>query len=146
MNPMIQAWFDDRKAVEALLGEGEFFIGGTTYRATHDRLLVIRQLLLWAVEHDGWNQAAVALDEAIARLVEEQSVREAFDLVWCYLLVRRDMNEELPLVLSAVARVLNQLHIDPSLLAADQELASLIEAVNSALAAESVSSAERARG
>lgn len=90
MNKQLAQWFDAGKAKEALLGSDTYFLPETTYRDRHDRLLAVDQLLLWATRHGRVQDFAKAFLAALETAVADHDAWTAYDLVWSYLLVRRD--------------------------------------------------------
>lgn len=61
-----------------------------------DRLLVVGQLLWWAADRHAWDRAAAGFLEAANALASCEEAGSLLDLLWCYILVTRDMHEVLP--------------------------------------------------
>ncbi len=97
MNTRVVRWFESGNATNALLGRGPYFVAETTYRDQHDRLLVLDQLLRWADPRDRLDTAGHAFMEALRTTVADSDITAAYDLVWSYLLVRKDHEVGLPL-------------------------------------------------
>jgi hypothetical protein len=132
IDPQLRRWFDQDQIVEALIGDGDFFVGGHMYQV-HNRLLVIRQLLYWAADEDAWDRGASDFQAAVESLVNTQQATDAYDLVQCYFIVRRSVGKELPLDLERLHSVLRRLEVDPRLLDASSHLKGAYEAVESEL-------------
>ena len=93
--PRLWAWFDDGLAVQALRGEGEFFIPGVTWRDRHDELLVLRHLVLWADDRESWPSALASVEGAMQQATDAGDFKTVVGLAWAALLVGDDMHEAL---------------------------------------------------
>ncbi|WP_300672769.1 hypothetical protein [Desulfoluna sp.] len=97
INKQITKWFDKGNIKEAIIGEKPFFIPDVTYRDKHDRILVLRQLLLWADMNNNGFEVATIIQQTIVDLCSFDKICETLDIVWCFLLIKEDMQIRLPI-------------------------------------------------
>jgi hypothetical protein len=109
MNAQITRWFDEGHAKEAILGGEPFFVPETTFRDRHDRVLVLDQLLLWAVERGRATEARSAILDALKAAAADADHWGAYDLVWSYLLVIKDHETVVALDSAEILAVLDEL-------------------------------------
>jgi hypothetical protein len=93
--PQLWARFDGGLAVQALQGQGEFFIAGVTWRDQHDNLVVLRQLVLWADDRERWPTALDAVEASLRQAVEADDFQSVLGRAWAALLVGDDTHESL---------------------------------------------------
>lgn len=94
INPRIRRWLDEGKAIDVLLGRGEFFVREQGY-GDHDRILATNQLLMWAFP-DHVDDAAQAVNAVVTRLLDAAELDELVDVIWSYVLVAEDEGRSLP--------------------------------------------------
>lgn len=101
MGPVInhRLWsaFERRLAVEALIGDGDFFVPNATYREYHNRPLALRQLVLWAQERDAFGIAEEAIIQAVREFLSRSRLEDAIDLLWSLLVVGRASDIQMPI-------------------------------------------------
>lgn len=68
-NSELFKFFDQGKIKESIIGKRNFFIPGITFREHHDRLLVLRQLSLWAENSKKIEDASLSVESAIDELL-----------------------------------------------------------------------------
>jgi len=109
VNERLAQWFDAGSAKEALLGGEPFIIPEATHRDRHDRLLVVDQLLLWAAARGRLQDAAAAFLAALDTAIADLDLWAAYDLVWSYLVARRDHESDLPVSKTEILHVLDEI-------------------------------------
>ena len=97
VNPRLWRYFDEGLASAALVGSDQFFIPGPTFRESHDRLLVLHQLQLWAEDHGAQAEAERAVVDAVESLLRARDIREAIDTVWSVVILEREYRGALPI-------------------------------------------------
>ncbi|NDI35091.1 hypothetical protein [Chengkuizengella sediminis] len=90
-NDRIQQWFDEGKIRKALLGEESFRIPDNTYRDSHDRILVITQLMHW-MEKNKSRINPIKFESLVLSLIEE-NFEESIDLLYSYFI----FNKKIPI-------------------------------------------------
>lgn len=95
VNPHLWALFDRGFVIQALQGQGEFFLPSVTYREQHDEALVLRQLVLWADDREKWPVAQAAVEGALREAAEANDLQKVVGLAWAALLVGDDVHEVL---------------------------------------------------
>lgn len=106
-NDKIHGWFEIGEICEALLGVDEFFISDVTDRNEHDRIFVMRQLLLWANTNAKEIVATKGIETAILVASSKDDIWVMLDILLSYLVVTENDTHFLPLDISkqvAVAR------------------------------------------
>ena len=94
MNQRIKFWFENGKVVEALCGDGDYFIPDHTYRDQHADLLVVGQLLEWAAQGHA-EQAAKGFEATVIKLFKEERFQAALGLLLCYGIIKKDSGKSL---------------------------------------------------
>lgn len=90
VNARLWRYFDERHASAALVGADQFFIPDPTFRESHDRLLVLHQLQLWAEDHGAQAEAERAVVDAIESLLKKSSIGEAIDAIWSVIILEKE--------------------------------------------------------
>lgn len=106
-NDKIHRWFEIGKIPEALFGVDEFFISDVTDRNEHDRIFVMRQLLLWANTNAREIVAAKGIEASILVASSKDDIWVMLDILLSYSVVAENDTHLLPLDISkqvAVAR------------------------------------------
>lgn len=93
-NKKVLSWFETGKISEALEGEGKFFLPDVTFREVHDILLVLRQLLEWAVE-DRIESASAGFTCYLQRLLDQNDLHKGLELYHSYRIIVESGRREL---------------------------------------------------
>jgi hypothetical protein len=97
INRRLWTAFERRLAVEALIGDGDFFVPNVTYREHHNRPLALRQLAIWAQERSASATAEKAIVQAVRQLIRQARFEDAIDLVWSLIILWRANDVKLPI-------------------------------------------------
>ena len=92
MNTQFQSWFSQGKAIEALCGQGDYFVAGITWRDEHDFILALGELLDWA-RKGHQEDAAMAFQSAIERLLSANQLKAALRLLRSYAILREETSD-----------------------------------------------------
>jgi hypothetical protein len=126
MNTQFQTWFAQGKAVEALCGQGDYFMPDVTYRDDHDCGLAVGELLAWARQGHR-EDAATAFETALAKLSDTGYFENALRLLRSYSVLQKEMQASLPInedILAAVLKPAIRKASDP--LSRDESLRNLL--------------------
>jgi hypothetical protein len=107
INPKIRRWLDRGDGVEALLGEGEYFVLDPGWGG-HDVVLVVNQLFNWAELASRSEAAGSVLTEAVKQLVDKGDLSGAVTLIWAYVVIGDDRGLTLPIDASLLEASLDQ--------------------------------------
>lgn len=108
-NPKILKWFDRGKIKEAILGENSFFIPDVTFRERHDILLIFRQLFIWSDKNNKTFEVSKVIEEIICELSSKGNIGNTLDIVWCYLLTKREFNSDIRIDMNMIENELIKL-------------------------------------
>lgn len=86
-NPRVTRWFNDGHSIDAILGTSPFFLRDHTFLDAHARLLVIGELIDWAVENARQQEAGESLISAVRTALHRGDLETLYDILWCYLLL-----------------------------------------------------------
>ena len=95
LNKTIVAWFENGKMLEALLGEGKFFLPDHTHHDTHDFMLVCYVLIQWAYQSGKLDEIACEFEKALITICSTAPVK-ALDVLLAYAITARDLNRTIP--------------------------------------------------
>lgn len=104
INYRIQEWFDKGLFEQALLGDESFRIPDITFRECHDRILVIRQLFIWAKK----NKSEV-LDRKIWEIIYKIIINrfeDGIEILLSYFIVKKDFDNVLDIDTETLKNVL----------------------------------------
>lgn len=135
MNQQICEWFESGHIADAILGAPPFFLGEVTYRESHDRVLVLDQLVLWAKDERRRREAVAGLRASLEATLLDDDSWAAYDIVWSYLLVADDRGFGLPIDFVELAGFLDELGSQHPGIADDDAVAAIRERVRERLGA-----------
>jgi|GEM_PF-4705970 len=90
-NQDIWVKFESGGASDLIVGDGGIFIPDHTFRDSHDRLLVLRELIKWGREKGNQNEAVAQFQKSIEFLLQSARCVDLFDVIICYLIAESDM-------------------------------------------------------
>ena len=123
MNRKMWCWFDEGRALDVLVGDGEFFTPDHTWRDHHDTTLVLGQLAHWAETKNKQADSENAFVEALKLFASSNRTIEAFRLVLSYLVILDESDERLLIDMEQVIHILADLAFRQApLLATDTEI------------------------
>lgn len=96
-NDRIWKWFDSGDILNALIGSNKYFIPDVTYRDSHDLILILSQLILWADNTNNNEIAANELEKYIHTVINNDELEKALDIIRTYYIVASDMKALLPI-------------------------------------------------
>lgn len=127
-------FFNQGKIKEAIIGSKNYFVPDVTYREQHDRLLIIRQLCVWAQENRKIGEASLSIEAVIDELYSMGKIFEILDVIWCFLLVHEESCCALTVDMDKVQDKLSTIvKKNNHLLMADNELRELVVSLSSKL-------------
>lgn len=96
-NPILWNKFEKGMMKEVIRGKNNEFIPETTYRDCHDRLLVVREAMKWAISNGHEETFRETILDIIRELANEKECNELFDTLLCINIATRDLNTGKPL-------------------------------------------------
>jgi len=122
-NLQIRSWFDQDRIAEAILGGEPYFIRAHSWLDSHDRLLVLHQLIDWADDEDKLKQAAAGFRSALVTALADDDAHAIYDILLTYFIVVKEARDLLPLDFDEIGSWLDQL--ETRTLPAGDEIASI---------------------
>lgn len=110
-NPRVLSWLKAGNFYEALIGKDKYFLADSTYRSSHDLLLVISTMFAWAKEEH--ELVSRKFDEALRRICGED-ILIFLDVINVYLIIKKDVKETLSINIDDYAELLSHTKIDPN--------------------------------
>lgn len=105
LNSKVVKALEQGKLREILLGEDEYFLPDTTFRGSHNLLLVMFVLMHWVRDTDSKSCVAVAFENLLHELARIKPW-DCVDILLAYTITARDNNLSLPICFSSVINLL----------------------------------------